>query len=1506
MIGRSDETLRDVIIPATVSIGDNTYAVKAIGGGAFYDISLNSVVIEDGIETIESEAFWDSDGINKLVLPSTLKSIGDRAFTWAYISKLDLPEGLVRIGHNAFNSCGNLKKVTLPSSLTEIGNNVFSNCNNLSAIISHIQVPFDVDENVFYSNSSATLYVPEGTKAAYEALNGWNKFADIVEGELYEETVDGVIYSYNKSAQTATVVGGDFSDYRKVTILGSVLIDGVDYAVKTIASGAFRNNYYIDSLIISSGIEVIEKNAFYNCYRMRYVELPSTLTTIGEYAFAYCGNMQNLVLPSSLTSIGEFAFTNNNLTNVTSRIQSPFEINKSVFCRYESYWDATEQKNVETYTNPNATLYVPIGTKSAYEAIEGWSVFPEIVEGEIKETTYNGLNYRYVEGKGEATVISGDYSQITKLTIPGSIEVEGVSYIVKAIDNYVFSNCYSLDTLIIENGVERIGQNAFYNCSNMKSVSLPTSLKSIGESSFAECNNITSLVIPEGVKTIGQNAFSWCNNMKLLELPSTLDSIGDYAFRRCYNLSRVVSRIKTPFKISKSVFCYEDYWENNAQVFRNSPATLYVPTGTKSAYEAYEGWNMFDGGIYEGDPKEGKSGIYSYIYMTDSKTATIVGADNIDQNTLELPATVVFDGDSYNVVGIGNEVFQSRYMKSVIIPDGYETIGKRAFYECYSLRSVKLPNSITSIGDDAFESCSVLDTISIPSKIRSIGYSAFWGTKITEVKIPATTTYIGRNAFAYCEALKSISVDANNSAYDSRNNCNALIEKATNTLMRGCGTTIIPNTVQIIGQHAFAGCLNLSDASIPNSVTTIEDNAFSNCRALTSVVIPSSVTKLYQQSFSECSSLKSIRVDENNRTYDSRNNCNAVIETATKTLLIGCQSTIIPKGITSIADRSFMNCEKLDSVKIPYGVTSIGNNAFYNCRGLVYVEIPNSVKTIKYGAFNECYNIQTVVSKIKDPESMNMEWAFSGSTGSAILNVPKGTKQAYQNKYGWSNFYYIEEMDGDPLAAPTLTYDGRAITATAPETDVDMYYSTDDFNTVNYYDGPITVSDLGTVKVIAEKTFRSDSEAAAYEVKYLYDGDTLKLAEVGLMAEAIKWCGTDSVVKMTVVGPISTDEFSTISTLPNLKFLNLADAKVDGASLPDGAFANSQIVSFVSPSSLSSVGSGIFRDCQQLAAVCWKASTALPADALSGVSNPNLLLYVNSEDQAPEGINNVVVDGKAKSITLTDATGNSNFYVPVAFHVTDTIKYTRNFQQKTQPGVSCGWETIVLPFTVNKITHETMSNVTITPFANYRGWDNQRPFWLYTLDNNDIRPAYGIEANVPYLICMPNADEYGDQYNLAGNVTFSAANVDIAVSKPIEEAQGDITFVPTYQSVPVSTDVFTLNVNEEYKGYPAGSLFVSNFRTVRPFEAYSIHPSAAAKRVNEARMYTVSSLIGGDTGTTGIIDVMLKKNDGANSDAVVKVYSLSGALIKQGKAEDVTNGLPKGVYVANGKKFVVK
>lgn len=528
VIGWENMDSDDLTIRSTVEINGENYSVKSVGSNAFNNCGyIRSLTIENGVETIGDYAFRWCYQLESVNLASTITSIGNNSFYRCdRLSSVVLPEGVQQIGRYSFGYCSGLKKLEIPSTIKSIADRAFLGLGALYAVTSYIKEPFAINKNVFaseekwneqeqkydYTPSSATLYVPTDTKSSYEALEGWNMFSDIVEGELTEKTIDGVIYSYNKATQTSTVIGGDFSDYRKVTILGSILVDGVDYAVKTIAAGAFSNNYYIDSLIISSGIETIEKNAFNDSYRIRYLELPSTLTTIGEYAFAYCGNLQNIILPSSLTSIGDFAFCSNNLTNVTSRIQSPFEINQSVFC---SGWGWDENNN-QIFRGPNATLYVPIGTKSAYEAIEGWSVFPEIVEGEIKQTTYNGLNYQYVEGKGEATVISGNYSQITNLTIPGSIEVDGVSYIVKAIDDRVFSNCYSIDTLIIENGVERIGQNAFYNCSNMKSVSLPTSLKSIGESSFAECNTITSLVIPEGVKTIGQNAFSWCNNMKTI------------------------------------------------------------------------------------------------------------------------------------------------------------------------------------------------------------------------------------------------------------------------------------------------------------------------------------------------------------------------------------------------------------------------------------------------------------------------------------------------------------------------------------------------------------------------------------------------------------------------------------------------------------------------------------------------------------------------------------------------------------------------------------------------------------------------------------------------------------------------------------------------------------------------------------------------------------------------------------------------------------------------------
>lgn len=1303
------------------------------------------------------------------------------------------------------------------------------------------------------------------------------------------------------------------SDYvGNIIVPSTVESEGVTYTIKRIGDWAFCRST-ITSITIEEGVESIENNAFQFCNELSNVSLPSSLKSIGSnafynnnssydlvipegvnnigsYAFAYSG-IKTVELPSTLTSIESGAFVScNSLTSVISHIQIPFNLDKNVFAGTEG-WNPQTQKN--DYSLSSAILYVSAGTKSEYLSLDGWNLFAGIYEGEPQKVTLaDGLIYSYTTAERIASVIGVDNLKNTDVTIPATVEIGGENYSIKIVGSRVFGSQGILQSLTIEEGVEIVCSNAFAWCSSLKSVSLPSTLTYLGDYAFYCCNSLTSVVIPEGVQTIARYAFSDCNSLRRVVLPSTLTNIYDGAFAYNSSLMTVISRIHTPFAINTSVF-------NSS-----SSASLFVPTNTKASYEAIDGWAQFSV-ISEGEPVQGRVGDLNYDFLNDSRTATVSDGEYSALNKVTIPAAVVFEDTRYSVVGVGANVFSNTPLRSVTIENGVETIGNGAFRNCYSLKSVVLPESITNIGREAFAWCNNLDTISIPKKVEVIGDNAFAGTRISEIVIPVTTKSISVYAFENCRYVTSISVDPSNSFYDSRNNCNALIETASNTLIKGTSTTIIPNSVVEIANSAFNGASGLTAISIPNSVTTIGGGAFNDCDALTSIYIPSSVTMIYSNPFTNCDALVSMKVDENNSVYDSREDCNAIIETKTNRLVSGCKKSFIPRGIKVIGNSAFNCVNGLDSLKIPYGVETIENYALSNT-GLTYVEIPNSIKTIDYYAFGGNYNLISIVSKIKNPSNVNINYgAFYDSNVqySGILYVPKGKKDAYKYVNGWSSFENIEEMDGEKLNPPSLSYDGRVITAVSDDKDVDMYYTTDDGANYSYYDGPIAVHDLVTVKVFAEKSFSADSDESPFEVKYLYDGETLKQSEAGHMAEAIAWCGRDSVKKMTIVGAISDDEFSIIRQLPNLKFLNLAGTTNESLVLPDNAFAGSSIVSFVAPQKIAGVGSGLFTNCQQLAAINWDTDKALPSDALSDVSNPNLLLYLKEgATDVPAGINNVIVGGTAKKITLVDATGNNNFYCPVAFSA-DSIIYTRNFKQKTEIGVSRGWETIVLPFTVKTITHET--NGTLTPFVSYNGSNSQRPFWLYTLENDRVEAASSIKANVPYLICMPNCDEYGDNYNQAGNVKFAAAKVTIAESKPQEKTQYDITFTPAYQRVAASADVFTLNVNQEYKGYPAGSLFVNNFREVRPFEAYSVHPSQA--KAAGARMITVSSLIGGGDDTTGIIDMMLKKNDGtSDADAVIKVYSLSGALVKQGRADEVTKSLPKGIYIANGKKFVVK
>ena len=476
----------------------------------------------------------------------------------------------------------------------------------------------------------------------------------------------------------------------------------------------------------------------------------------------------------------------------------------------------------------------------------------------------------------------------------------------------------------------------------IKKIVIENGVTRIGNYAFCECNSLTSVTISNSVTSIGECAFHSCRGLSSINISNSLTSIGVGAFENCYSLTSItIPNSVTSIKCSAFAGC-------------SSLTSISIPNSVTSI----------------GNTAFSRCSSLTSITIPNSVTS-------IELRTFSECSNLASVYIPNSVTSIGQEAFSSCYaLTSITIPNSVTSIGGGAFYWCKSLTTITIPNSVTSIEDGLF-SCSGLTSITIPESVTSIGGGAFENcSSLTSITIPETVTSIGAQAFLNCRKLTSIPIPKSVTSIETK-------------VFQGCSrlTSItIPNSVKSIGYCAFHDCSSLSSITIPNSVTRIGDLAFRYCSNLTTIIIPSSVTKIGKEAFLGCTNLASITVEKENVKYDSRGNCNAVVETESNTLIIGCMNTVIPNS-----------------------VMNIGELAFGNCTSLTSIAIPKSVTNIEFGAFSDCSGLTSIICEASTPSNCG-DNSFYEVNKSIPVYVPYNSVDAYKNAKEWKDFTNIQAV----------------------------------------------------------------------------------------------------------------------------------------------------------------------------------------------------------------------------------------------------------------------------------------------------------------------------------------------------------------------------------------------------------------------------------------------------------------------------------------------------------------
>ncbi len=878
-------------------------SVTSIGTEAFYNCAqLGSVSFGNSLRTIGNNAFNSCYSLTSIEIPSSVTTITNNPFSGCravtqitveagnnYFDSRDgcnaiiktssnqlvagcrntvIPEGITSIGTSAFYYQTSLSAITIPSSVANIYSFAFDQCTGLTSLTVMATMPPTLGTNALRSvPTGIPVYVPVGSVSAYQTTSNWSNFTNIVGFISFVDPAVETICLQNWDTDQNGVLS--LTEAAAVQNLGEVFKQNTSITsfnelqyftgLTSINYEAFLSCSGLESITLPNSVTSIGESAFHNCVNLNSLPIGNGLTNIGPFAFAGCYNVTSLVIPSSIESIGSHAFSTASMTSITVDANNAF-------------YDSRNGCNAIIETATNTLILGCINT-----------TIPDNVTS-IGSTAFLGCN-------------------MTSIVIPNS---------VTSIDNSAFFFCDALTSMtVLATTPPVLGTDVFYDVPTDIPVYVPCgSLEAYQNYNNGEpWGGFTNFI---GSVTIGTGDYE--SAMYPLQLG------------RDYFVTQMIYRasdIGTAGTISSIAYNYNgegDFTMEGLQVFMmnvsksqftSSPSTFVqvsesdrVFNGTFSVAGA--GWNTLTLDtpfIYDGtsnllvciyDPTSGYPGnqtkrfyctynagdyrscsIYNNTTCPDinnlnSWTGDVDCQPNIPNIRLTMNTNIVFADDNVKTLCVANwddnddgelsyaeaaavqnlgEVFKQNTsitsFNELQYFTGLTSIETNAFMGCTNLASVTLPDNITSIGNWAFYYCSSLSQLIIPNNVNTIWYQAFSGTALTSIVIPASVTSIGYTGvstryisiFTQCNALESITVAEGNTVYDSRDNCNAIIETATNTLISGCKNTIIPSTVNILGEAVFMGITSLNSITIPASVTSIDLDAFYDCNNMAEMTL---------------------------------------------------------------------------------------------------------------------------------------------------------------------------------------------------------------------------------------------------------------------------------------------------------------------------------------------------------------------------------------------------------------------------------------------------------------------------------------------------------------------------------------------------------------------------------------------------------------------------------------------------------------------------------------------